>query len=380
VKKIFSTLAVIVLFLGLGCSHQPEESQEDPLHYSVMPVKMIGRFQNQCAKILTEHPGGVSGLEMGREGWAYQISEIRYGASGPFYGKWAPMLYPEVPPEKADPVGAVVRFRDELASMGIELLVMPVPDRPVIYPEGVLDIGDYRDAAILPDIKPIQSRFIDLLGRAGINAIDLGPYFLADRRGEHGPLFCKSDPHWAPSGTVRAAEISGDFIKKLPWYNEVFEQHKVSGAEALDQWMSKNFIGHCVKKLQRFDKAMDFSPEVIQYRKIAFPGRKPGKTSQERLRHPEAPITVFGDSNTLRWNELYASYPQELEFETGLPIDTISTSGGGINEARMSFVRESRQNTEYLKGKKLVIWVFTIRAVLEAKPCWIDTPLAAAVP
>jgi len=378
-KRSLSGLLLVSCVIVVSCARKPEK-EETGRHrppYSMMPVKLIGGFKTECARMMEEHRSGVYGIEMGLDGWAYELSEIRYGASGPYYGKWATRMYPGVSPKKADPLNAILHFRDQLAALGIELLVMPVPDRPVIYPEGILDIGDFRNADVLPDIKPMRSRFMDLVRQAGINVIDLAPYFLAGRGGEHGPLFFKSDTHWAPSGTVLAGEISAEFIRKRAWYEETLGKYQIPDENPKAEWLRKDLIGHCIKKLQRHEKAMDFSPESLEYRKIKFPGRKPGKTSQKRLRHREAPITVFGDSNTLRWNELYAAYPQELEFEIGLPIDTISTSGGGINQARMSFVREYRQNPDYLKGKKLVIWVFTIRAVLEAKPCWIETPLEA---
>jgi alginate O-acetyltransferase complex protein AlgJ len=375
-KKSLLALLLFSYVMAVSCSGVPEKEkiEKNPSQYSVMPVKLIEGFKAECARILEEHESAVPGIEIGRDDWAYQISEIRYGASFPYYGKWATRMYPGVSPEKADPLNAILHFRDQLAAVGIELLLMPVPDRPVIYPEGILDIGDFRDADVLPDIKPMRSRFMDLIRRAGIYSIDLGPYFLQNRNNEHGPVFCKSDTHWTPSGTVLAAGISAEFIRNRSWYQGTLDQYQLPEGSLQAEWMDEELIGHCVKKLQRFEKAMDFSPESLAYRKIKFPGRKPGKTSQEKLRHPEAPITVFGDSNTLRWNELYAAYPQELEFEIRLPIDTISTSGGGINQARMSFVREYRQNPDYLKGKKLVIWVFTIRAVIEARPCWIDTP------
>ena len=87
---------------------------------------------------------------------------------------------------------------------------------------------------------------------------------------------------------------------------------------------------------------------------------------------------VLGDSNVTKWNKFSAAFPQELSCELQIPVDTISASDGGINEARLNLLREYRKDQGCLERKKVLIWVFTIRAVLKARPCFIDIPLNPA--
>src|SRR5437762_9982012 len=41
-------------------------------------------------------------------------------------------------PESADPIPAIVDFREQLKKRGIDLLLMPVPPKAAIYPEKIL--------------------------------------------------------------------------------------------------------------------------------------------------------------------------------------------------------------------------------------------------
>src|SRR5213083_777607 len=68
-----------------------------------------------------------------------------------------------------DPVAAIVDFRDQLAARGIQLLVMPVPNKETIYPEKLTSRavssepvigGDTR--ALLRELEAARVEVIDL--------------------------------------------------------------------------------------------------------------------------------------------------------------------------------------------------------------------------
>ncbi len=368
-KQCMFLLTLVVLLSSCAKDIPPPQEPET----LVMPSTIVEQFNAECSALMKAPIPGVPGYFMGRDGWSYQISELRYGACGPFFGEWAQKAYPKALPEDADPLNAILHFRNELKARGIELVIMPIPVRPIIYPEGVIELGQYSNADTRPHIKPMQDDFLKLLREAGISEINLTPYFLGNLHHERGPLYCKSDTHWTPVATALAADIVSEYIKTRPWYENVAGELHDRLIPFESEWLSKEHFGHAYKSLRDMGGFEDLPNEVLSYRKITGPYMH--GSDGKRLRHPNSAIIVLGDSNMLWWQNWFAAFPHELAFELGFHVDTLTTRGGGVNQARINFIREARKQPEYLEGKKLLLWTFSARGVLEAKPSWIKTPL-----
>jgi alginate O-acetyltransferase complex protein AlgJ len=338
-----------------------------------MPDDVVVAFEKQCRRLLAEQPGGVPGSFIARDGWVLEGNELRYGQSGAFFGKWAPKVYPEAEPGEADPFAAMLHFRDELSSRGIELVFMPIPVRPVIYPESVLELDRYDGAVPYPHVKPMQDRFMKLVRKKSIGRINLTPFFLVNRDHSQGPLFCKSDTHWTPVGAFLAAQLAAEHIKSRKWFAEIAAHRAESPNPFTAEWLTMEHLGHMYVKLRKAGQLGNLEPETLNYRRISGPGME--IAGEEDLRHPNSPVILVGDSNLLWWWRNAAGFPHQLAYELGFHVDSIITRGGGVNQARLSFVREVRSDPGTLEGTKTVLWVFSIRAVLGAQPSWVKTPI-----
>ncbi len=333
-------------------------------------VDLAAQFRQRCAELAAHHLKGKYQLVIGMDGWLLLQSELKYAASGPFWGIAALTLHPDVPIDRADPVTAIAAFRDDLAKQGIELLFVPAPTRPIVVPESVLG-RDGLPAGKAPRLQLAEEQFFAALHARGVAAIDLTPVFLAHRDEEHGPLYVSSDPHWTSKGNVLAAQEIARWVKRQPWYAKVPQQRFET------TWKPFQHSGPHYRDLEEGAGLEKRPPDLVQCREVRRVGPD-GRSVKVESRHPDSPVILIGDSHTVWWRSQEAALFQQLACELGFPVDTLSTSGGGANESRLNLVREVRANPGYLEGKKLVVWCFASRDLLGPKDGWFRTPLDAS--
>jgi hypothetical protein len=97
---------------------------------------------------------------LGKEGWVLLGSELRFASIGRFFGPDAARATPRARAEVADPIPAIVDFDRQLTARGFALVFMPVPVRPLIYPESVLGRDRLGDAAPVPYLSSDQIAFM----------------------------------------------------------------------------------------------------------------------------------------------------------------------------------------------------------------------------
>ena len=102
------------------------------------PEPLEKEFKRRCGEMIGERVKGTMEAVLGHEGWVLLTSELAYAAIGRFWGPAAAAANPGVDPRVADPVPAILDFHRQLKERGVRLLFLPVPTRPVIYPEAVL--------------------------------------------------------------------------------------------------------------------------------------------------------------------------------------------------------------------------------------------------
>src|ERR1700676_3388926 len=167
----------------------------------------------------------------GADGWLFLPGELRFLSAGRFWGDEAAKVSRSPKAEHADPLSAIVDFRDQLKQHCIELLLVPVPPKAAIYPEKV--VPQFR--AGNEDAAPYLHQFYDELRAKGVEVVDLTTVFLKHRETEHGPAFCKIDSHWSGSGCVLAAQTIADRVRKKITsseriqYDAIWKDFEVSG-------------------------------------------------------------------------------------------------------------------------------------------------------
>jgi alginate O-acetyltransferase complex protein AlgJ len=347
--RVFCALALLCFFeTGLAAEPQTtalSENQE--------------KFRAELAAKFQAAEKANSRVVAGADGWLFLPGELRSLSVGRFWGDEAAKVSRSPKPEKADPIPAILDFRDQLRQHGIELLLVPVPPKAAIYPEKI--VPKFR--AGTEDAAPYLHGFYDELRAKGVEVVDLTTVFLQHRETEHGPAFCKIDSHWSGSGCVLAAQTIAERARaKLKsseriQYDAMWKDFEVSGDLA-------GLVGSDTQKP---------TPEKISLRYISE------KTSGAGVQ-PDAnsPLLLLGDSHTLVFHEFFGERGgllDQLAYELGFAPDLIGTRGSGATAVRISLYRRSNKDPTYLTRKKMVIWCFSAREFTEADG-WEKVPVS----
>ena len=160
----------------------------------------------QFAQFAWLRDGGEKAL-VGREGWLFYKPGFDDMVSRPSVSASA----------TNDPVTAIVAWRDALARRGIQLLVVPAPNKESIYP-------DYLTRRAAPGQILVSPSTRDLLARlqsARVECVDLFKVFAQARTnpGPAGapPLYLAQDSHWSPAGVALAAQAVGRRLIEKGW-------------------------------------------------------------------------------------------------------------------------------------------------------------------
>jgi len=304
----------------------------------------------------------------GKEGWLFFGPELRFLSAGRFWGKEAAKVSRATKPEFADPLPAILDFHRQLKKMGIELLLVPVPSKSVVYP-------DFLSAqlAISREHPPVRidaeaQIFYQLLRKEGIQVLDLTSFFLANRFHREGALFCKQDTHWSGNGCVLAARKIREEIQDRPWMKAIPKSAYQTA------WKPLPIEGDLWKALG--EKSL--SQEILSVRQVGT-----GSTGAQKPIAPDqkSPIILVGDSHNLVFHagdDMHtrdAGLSDQLSLELGFPVDLAAVRGSGATPARMNLLRRAQRDPNYWKKKKLVIWCFAAREFTQSDG-WKKVPLS----
>jgi hypothetical protein len=316
----------------------------------------------------------VPGLDwiLGEDGWVLGWTEMVFLATPRFWGPDALKANPYGGPDAADPLVAIVDFHKRLAARGIDLIVVPVPTRPLIYPEAVLGAAKLAGFASTPYLYAPQREFYQLLAKQGVRIVDLTPLFLAARNDKHAPLFIPGDTHWTGLALSIAASEIATIARSRPWYGAIPKEQFRS------EWKQTTHFGHIYDDLKVRTTLPVRTADSLWMRPVKQ--MTPGGPAVIEERQPGSPVVMIGDSNVDCWSHLDSSLSQQLAGELGFRVDRLSTSGGGATNTRVNLVRHARSEPGYLESKKLVIWVFTERTFVNAFEGWHKVELPGDPP
>ena len=324
-------------------------------------------FRIESLALADQRLPGAKKVIQARDGWILHESELEYVNAGSFIGENATIANPNAPPAHADPVPVIVDFHRQLEARDIEMYFLPVPVRPVVFPESVLGTEAFAGREVVPKLHDSLQEALSILRQRGVRVVDVTAMFLKRREDpRRGPVFLPTETHWTPYGISLAAKRLAAKIKVRPWY-EAVPKHEFS-----QRW---DTIKHRSLIFKRYEEATGevLQPETAQLRRIHLK-TEAGKKKIE-LENPQSPVIVMGDSNTNFWKDPESALPQILAFELGFPVDLISVAGGGANDARLNLMRKIRAEPEYLDGKRAVIWCFSARALTNTRRGWLPVPI-----
>jgi alginate O-acetyltransferase complex protein AlgJ len=346
-------LAVAAMGLGVGVLWSAAAPGGGPTD-----ADLVKAFREECAAKAAAADKAETMTVVGKDGWLFFARELRHISVGPFWGEAAAKVSRADKPESADPLPAILDFKAQCDKAGIELVLVPVPPKAIVYPDM---LGDAVKAG--PDGPPrldtAHQEFYALLRQKGLTVLDLTADFIAHRNDKEGAIFCKQDTHWSDLACILAAKKIAEVLKDRPWLKDRPKLTLTSERREIelrgDLWAAMTGAKPPAEK--------------INVRLVGAKGDA-GLAPVEPDR--ASPIVLLGDSHNLVFHSgddmqcREAGLADQLALETGLAVDLIGVRGSGATPARVNLLRRARADPEYLGKKKVIVWCFAAREFTES--------------
>jgi alginate O-acetyltransferase complex protein AlgJ len=305
----------------------------------------------------------------GKDGWLFFKTELRHLGAGPFWGPAAEKASAASRPEWQDPLPAILDFKEQLDKLGIELVLVPVPPKAVVYPEKLSDAVSAEEGQPPPRLDVNHQEFYRLLGGKGVKVVDLVPEFTARREDAKGPVYCKTDTHWSGLGCLIAAQLVAKELQDRPWLKDV----KKVGLASHEKTVS--IRGDLLAGLKA-----DPAPEAEKLT-LRFVGTGAGTAIEPVEPDAASPVLLVADSHGLVFHvgqDLHAKgagFADQLALELGFPVDLLASRGDGAMKVRVDLYRRANEAPHWLAGKKVLVWCFSAREFTECTNGWRKLPV-----
>ncbi len=238
-------------------------------------------------------------------------------------------------------VDTIVDFKEQLAAQGVQLLLLPTPEKTAIVPQTLSTLIETEQ---IP--HPDTAKFFQQLDEAGVETINLFEFY----RTLPEPLYFDRDTHW----TVETMESVASEIARRA--NELAEIPKTRTwrTETTPVLASGDLMG-------MLNYPVGYSPWLM----MPFEIHKvlDSETGEPFEKDRTAPVLLLGDSFTLAFSASdlglgsNAGLAEHLAKELSAPVDVIAAPGGASREVRENLARRE----EVVTGKSVVIWQFSMR-------------------
>jgi len=293
----------------------------------------------QYARFVLFEDAGDKAL-VGRAGWFFYRPTVQY------------LVEPWSSPD--DVYAAIVSFRDDLASRGIQLLLMPAPNKASIYPEMLAARASGMS-------EPVNARTRDVLARlkeAGVEIVDLFEVYGKARQTAGSPdYYLAQDSHWSPEGTRLAAEVVARKLLDSGWVEEGPVKY-----EAMPVTVER--YGDVLRMIRVPQIEQLYRPQRIDCTQVLD-----AETGQPYKDDPNSPVLVLGDS-FLRIFERdepgSGGFIAHLAQNLGFGVTSIVNDGGASTLVRQQLA----SRPSLLNGKKVVIWEFVERDIRFGTEGW----------
>ncbi|MCQ2125641.1 MAG: hypothetical protein MJZ25_15820 [Fibrobacter sp.] len=252
-----------------------------------------------------------------------------------------------------NPLPRMVELKQYLDSLGIQLLVVPVPVKEEIYGEKIVP-GTAADLCVNPEGRAFTQELLE----AGIDVLDIYPALMAAKAGDEPPhySFQRYDTHWALPGELAAMELLASRVTQYSWYEESGAQPGSLNLQETNTLREGDLVAH----LPDSEKAK-YPADTLNVMKV-YKGTETYKGGKN------APILLMGDSFT----GVFESVDQKsggpgslLAYATGLDVQVATSWGGGPGvRSRMMKMKKDMQS------KRLVIYMMTARDFWQSPMEW----------
>jgi len=297
--------------------------------------------------------GGEKAL-VGRDGWLFYGPGVQYSTERPTTHSGNSTA--------ADAAAAIIDLHDQLAARGIQLLVVPVPDKESVYPEKLT-----RRAVGRLTPSPETQQLLRALRAAKVETVDLFELFTAckaDMRVDSAPFYLATDSHWSPAGVELAAGVVAQRLRELGWVKPGRVPFELKPAPT-------RRVGDLLRMLQVPALEREEFAETASCRQVLT--KDTGNLYRD---DGDSEILVLGDS----FLRIYqtdepegAGFIAHLARQLSQPVASIVNDGGASTLVR----QELNRRAALLTNKKVVIWEFVERDIRLGTEGWQHVPLPA---
>jgi len=257
--------------------------------------------------------------------------------------------------QKENPYDAIVEFRNQLKERGVELIVMPVPNKETIYPERLT-------SAASPDLAGMVGHgreALDSLRARGITVVDLYSAFRDERSHDKNlqdAIYLQNDTHWRLRGLKRAAQEVKQILAQQYWFKAPHENKEFRGHACM--------VDRTGDILAMTKLPIDFPTQKVECEQVyAMERDSTGAVIDSSLFRDDfrkARIFILGDS----FSRIYqtdapqsAGWISQLALQLQEPVASLVSDGGASTLVREKLARKPG----VLRGKRVVIWEFVER-------------------
>lgn len=278
----------------------------------------------------------------GNEGWVFYRQGLEYAIQ-----PWG----------AEDPVQAIVAFQHQLRLWGVELLVVPVPNKETIYP-------DYLNPVFSAEMSGKVGHglaVLDSLRAHGVAVVDLYSAFAQERQHDTGlldALYLRDDTHWQLRGLRLASQLVAQEIQARAWFSGGKKDSVTFAARSCTVAREGDILA-----MTKLPGAW-FPPEQVPCAQIfAMERDSAGFLVDSTLYKDDfrkSRILILGDSFSRIFQTdapTGAGWIAHLAMELGEPVASLVSDGGASTLVREKLARKPG----VLRGKKLVVWEFVER-------------------
>ena len=323
----------------------------------------LARWVLPSAQMVLSRVFGVGNekVYVGGTDWLFYRPEIQY-LTGP--GFLAPRQLARraasgnawTPPPQPDPVQAIVQFRDQLATRGIDLILLPVPSKASVHAEHFA-----RVFAQGPPILHNRSykAFIRAMEAKGIRVFDPTDRLAAFARTYGVSSYLATDTHWTPAAMESiAAALAEELRPILPAPPTAAAFHRTTATVVN--------LGDLGKMLKLPDASRWPASETVEIHPV-----RPAAGGATWTPDPAATVLLLGDSFTniyalesMGWGAS-AGLAEHLALALNQPVDALRRNDAGAHATREMLALELARGRDRLAGKKVVVWEFAARELAE---------------
>jgi len=306
----------------------------------------------QYAQFAWLRDGGAKSL-IGRDGWLFYKPGVEYITERPGSRQARGTVN--------QAVAAIVDLKTQLAARGIQLLVMPAPNKESIYPEKLTRRAAGRGTVTSPETRELLQR----LKAADVEVIDLFDTFAAAKAAatpSSPALYLAQDTHWSPAGLEIAARAVAQRLLEKGWVDKGNYAYAVVPAPIPR-------LGDVLRMLQVPQLEAQTQPELVPCQRVTQ-----SNSTQPYHDSEDSGILVMGDS-FLRIYETdepgSAGFIAHLARELRQPVTSLVNDGGASTLVR----QELSRRPALLANKKVVLWEFVERDIRLGEEGWQQIPL-----